>query len=131
MKISHIAIAVNDLEQAKGLFSRLLGTKADDTIEIPDQQVRVCFLQSEGTRIELIAPMAGNTSLQKFLESRGEGLHHLAIEVDDIKKALQEYRQAGIRLIDETPRIGATGAKIAFLHPSACGGVLIELEEQK
>lgn len=128
-KINHIAVAVRDLGKAKYVFAQLLGGKATETIEVPDQKVKVSFVGDEGTRLELISPAEGNRSIAGFLDKRGDGLHHICLEVDDIEAVLEECRAAGIRLIDEKPRIGAEGHKIAFLHPASCGGVLIELEE--
>ena len=127
--VRHIAIAVRDLEQAKKLFAAITGTAVGQTTEVPDQKVRLCFVETGETRIELISPLEGNVSLTKFLDTRGECLHHICLGVPDIESALQGYRQRGFRLVDEKPRRGAEGHKIAFLHPASTGGVLIELEE--
>ena len=128
--VKHIAIAVRDLEPARELYSHLLGAAAGEAIEVSDQKVRVCFLNTGSTKIELIAPLAGNMSLVKFLEKRGEGLHHICFGVSNIEEELRRLRAEGVRLIDETPRVGAEGHKIAFIHPGSTGGLLIELEEE-
>jgi methylmalonyl-CoA/ethylmalonyl-CoA epimerase len=95
----------------------------------PDQKVRICFIEFSNARFELISPMTGNLSLTRFLDERGEGLHHICLGVADIAAELARLAQQGARLIDEQPRIGAGGHKIAFVHPESTGGVLIELEE--
>ena len=127
--IRHIAIAVRDLENSKALFAAITGASVGKIIEVPDQKVRLCFIETGDTRIELISPLEGNIGLAKFLDSRGEGLHHICFGGRDIEAALEDYWSKGFKLIDEKPRIGADGHKIAFLHPSSTGGVLIELEE--
>lgn len=127
--IAHIAIAVKDIEKSSELYKTLLGADVGEVIDVPDQKVRVCFFDLPDGRLELISPMGDNKSLLKFLEKRGEGLHHIALAVPNIEEALREFKKKGVRLIDETPRIGAEGHRIAFVHPSSTGGVLIELEE--
>lgn len=129
VKLNHIAVAVNDIEQGRKTFAALFGVLPGDVVEVPDQKVRVCFLKLGEISIELIAPLADNESLKKFLSKRGEGLHHIAVGVTDINAALESYKKSGVRLIDETPRVGAQGHKIAFVHPGSASGVLIELEE--
>ena len=127
--IKHIAIAVHDLEKSKVTFASITGSTVSETIEVPDQKVRICFIETGETRIELIQPTEGNKGVAKFLEKRGEGLHHICLGVKDIEKELARYKQNGMRLIDEKPRTGGDGHKIAFVHPGSTGGVLIELEE--
>ncbi len=130
-RINHIAIAVRDLEQARSLFTLIGKARLSEIIEVPDQKVRVCFVETGETKIELLQPTAGNVGVAKFLDKRGEGIHHICLGVDDIEAALADYRANGIRLIDETPRIGAEGHRVAFVHPQSTNGVLIELEELK
>ncbi len=127
--IQHIAIAVRDIEQAKQLYSGVLGVTVSETTDVPDQKVRICFIELSNARIELISPMTGNESLTRFLDKHGEGLHHICLGVADLAAELARLRQQGASLIDEQPRIGAGGHKIAFIHPGSTGGVLIELEE--
>ncbi len=128
-KIRHIAIAVKDIEKARALFSLIAGAPASAAHEVPDQKVKVSFIENGETKIELIQPTEGNVGVAKFLEKRGEGLHHICLEVDDIESTLSEFRKQGIRLIDERPRLGAEGHRVAFVHPQSTGGVLIEIEE--
>lgn len=128
-RIRHIAIAVKDIEKARALFSMISGTPASEAQEVPDQRVKVSFIDTGETKIELIQPTAGNVGVAKFLEKRGEGLHHICLEVDDIEATLTEYKRQGIRLIDEQPRVGAEGHRVAFVHPQSTGGVLVEVEE--
>ncbi len=134
--VSHIGIAVKDLEQAIGRYRLLTGRQTPAIEEVPEQKVRVAIFGRSGTgdetisgRIELLAATAPDSPIASFLARRGEGLHHICVSVDDIEKKLAELKEAGIRLIDETPRVGAEGRRIAFVHPSAMHGVLIELEE--
>lgn len=130
-RIRHIAIAVKDIETARALFSMIAGAPASEAQEVPDQKVKVSFIDTGETKLELIQPTEGNVGVAKFLEKRGEGLHHICLEVEDIDATLAEYKRQGIRLIDEQPRIGAEGHRVAFVHPQATGGVLVELEETK
>jgi methylmalonyl-CoA/ethylmalonyl-CoA epimerase len=132
--ISHLGIAVKDLEASIKLWSALLGGPPVHVTDVPDQKVRVAIfstgLSATGGRIELVAPTSTDSPISKFLEARGEGLHHVCVYVDDIKARLRELTKTGIKLIDSTPRIGAEGHKIAFVHPMGTGGVLLELEEK-
>lgn len=128
-RIRHIAIAVKDIEKARALFSMISGTPASEAQEVPDQRVKVSFIDTGETKIELIQPTAEDVGVAKFLEKRGEGLHHICLEVDDIEATLTEYKRQGIRLIDEQPRVGAEGHRVAFVHPQSTGGVLVEVEE--
>ena len=128
-KILHIAIAVKDIEASKKLFALISNATASETAVVSDQKVKVCFIETGETKIELIQPIEGNIGVAKFLEKRGEGLHHICLEVSDIELALADYKSRGFRLIDEVPRIGAEGHRVAFVHPQSTNGVLIELEE--
>ena len=128
-RILHIAIAVKDIEASKKLFSLISNATASETTVVSDQKVKVCFIETGETRIELIQPIEGNIGVAKFLEKRGEGLHHICLEVEDIERALADYKSRGFRLIDEVPRIGAEGHRVAFVHPQSTNGVLIELVE--
>jgi methylmalonyl-CoA epimerase len=124
MKVHHIGIAVKSLEREK-FWDQFLNVKAEEYKEIPEQKVKIAFIPVGETKIELLEPL-GEGAVSKFLEKRGEGIHHIAIEVDDIEKVLATMKEAGIRVIDETPRQGAEG-KIAFVHPASTGGILLEL----
>ena len=131
-KISHIGIAVTNIEEQIGFFKDVLGLEFLGTEIVTDQKVKVAFLNIGQSRVELLEPTSDDSPLKKFLDSRNgkPGMHHIAYQVDDLDKALAEAREKGVRLIDEQPRIGAGGARIAFLHPSATAGVLTELCEE-
>ena len=129
IKLDHIAIAVKDLESALEPYTKALGLTVSDTEEIPDQQVRIACLPIGDTEIELLEPTTDDSGVAKFLEKRGEGLHHICLEVDDLKATLARLKDQGMRLIDEEPRDGGKGKRIAFVHPRSMTGVLIELTE--
>ncbi len=128
-KIAHIGIAVESIEQWIGFYRDVLGLDYGGSEEVPEQKVRVAFLTIGESSIELLEPTSDDSPIAKFLEKRGSGIHHIAIQVDDIEAALARHREAGARLIDNEPRIGAHNMKIAFIHPKASGGVLLELCE--
>lgn len=126
-KINHIGIAVKNIENAIPFYRDTLGMNFEGTEEVAEQKVRVAFLQVGESRIELLEPTSPDSPVAKFLEKNGEGIHHLAYEVDNLETALAELQAKEVRLIDQTPRKGAHGASIAFVHPKASGGVLTEL----
>ena len=128
MKIDHIGIVVHDIEEALAVYETALGLPASQVSEVADQKVEVAFLPVGESTIELVRPTAGDTGIARFLEERGEGIHHICIEVKDIHAALDRLRAHGVPLIDEEPRDGAHG-RVAFLHPSGTHGALIELVE--
>ena len=129
-KINHVGIAVKNIETSIPFYRDILGMTFEGTEEVAEQKVRVAFLQVGESRIELLEPTSPDSPVAKFLEKNGEGIHHLAYEVDDLEKKLVELQNGGVRLIDQTPRKGAHGASIAFIHPKASGGVLTELCQQ-
>jgi methylmalonyl-CoA/ethylmalonyl-CoA epimerase len=131
MKIDHIGIATRSIEEGLALWQDALGLKPDLTEEVTEQGVRVCMLPVGDTHIELLEPLGPETSVGKFLAKRGPGMHHVAIEVKDIRGSLEELKNRGARLIDETPRIGAGGCLVAFIHPSSTNGVLLELVQHQ
>ena len=131
LKISHIAIAVEDLEVAKKAFETLVGNKVEVIEEVPDQKVRVGMIPVGESRLELAGPTDPSSTISKFIEKRGEGIHHICFEVEDIKSELSRIKAAGFQLIDEHPRLGADGHLIAFIHPRTTGGVLVELSEKQ
>jgi methylmalonyl-CoA/ethylmalonyl-CoA epimerase len=126
-KINHIGIAVKSLDAAIPFYRDHLGMTFEGTEEVADQKVRVAFLQIGESRIELLEPTAEDSPIAKFLEKQGEGVHHMAYEVEDVTAALAELEKQGVRLIDKIPRLGAHNSLIAFLHPKATGGVLTEI----
>ena len=136
--VSHIGIAVADLDEAVGRYRLLTGDCELSLGEVADQKVKVAIFassgpqsSSDGGRIELIAATSADSPVARFVEKRGEGLHHVCLYVDDLSVKLDELKRAGVRLIDEEPRIGAEGNRVAFVHPSSFNGVLIELEERR
>ncbi|MDD2553912.1 MAG: methylmalonyl-CoA epimerase [Desulfotomaculaceae bacterium] len=128
-KIDHIGIAVKDLAEATK-FYEALGLKPVGTEIVEEQKVKVAFFPLGDSEVELLESTAPDGPIAKFIEKNGAGIQHIAFRVDNIEKALANLKEQGIRLIDEKPRYGAGGAKIAFLHPKSTFGVLIELSER-
>ncbi|AAR36693.1 methylmalonyl-CoA epimerase [Geobacter sulfurreducens] len=126
-KINHIGIAVTSLDAAVPFYRDNLGMAFTGTEEVAEQKVRVAFFQIGETKIELLEPTAEDSPIAKFLEKNGNGIHHIAYEVDDIEAAIAKLVADGARMIDSSPRNGAHGARIAFVHPKSSGGVLTEL----
>ena len=131
MKIDHIGIATKQLEDGLAVWRDALGLQLDGTEEVAEQGVRVAMLQVGDTHIELLEPLNPDSPVGKFLAKRGPGIHHIAVEVPDIEAALAELKNKGARLIDETPRVGAGGCLVAFVHPSTTNGVLLELVQHR
>jgi methylmalonyl-CoA/ethylmalonyl-CoA epimerase len=129
--LDHVAIAVKDLERAIAFYRDSLGLELAEVEDVLDQGVRTAIFGHGMGRVELIWPLDPHNSVGRFIEKRGEGLHHICIEVEDIETALAELKSRGAPLIDESPKIGAGGAKIAFLHPKATGGVITELRQSQ
>ncbi len=129
--IEHIGIAVKNLEESIKYYENILGLKCYSIEEIKDQKVRTAFFKVGQTKIELLESTEYDGPIGKFIEKKGEGIHHIAFHVNDIENSLQEVKKKGIKLIDKTPRKGAEGLDIAFLHPKFTGGVLTELCEDK
>ena len=125
--IDHIGIAVRNIEDSVATFRKLLGVMPFHYEVIPDQGVRACFIQLGDQKLELLEPLYETSPIYKFLERRGEGMHHLAYRVENIYKSLEEVAEQGFRLIDAVPRKGALNKLIAFLHPKDTHGVLVEL----
>jgi methylmalonyl-CoA/ethylmalonyl-CoA epimerase len=126
-KINHIGVAVRSIDAAAPFYRDVLGMTFEGTEVVAEQKVKVAFFSVGESRIELLEPTADDSPVAKFLEKNGEGTHHVAYEVDDLVATLAQLKAAGVRLIDEVPRCGAHGTRIAFLHPKASGGVLTEL----
>jgi len=126
-KIDHLGIAVPDLEGGKAFWGDVLGLKLEGTETVEEQKVTTAFMPVGESEVELLVSTSPDGPVAKFIEKKGAGFQHVAFRVPDIDEALNELKEKGIKLIDETPRIGAGGAKIAFLHPKATGGVLVEL----
>jgi methylmalonyl-CoA/ethylmalonyl-CoA epimerase len=127
--INHIGIAVRSIDAQRPFYEGTLGGVFEGIEEVPDQKVRVCFFRIHDVRLELLEPTDPSSTIATFVEKRGEGLHHIAFTVDDLQARIAELKQAGLRLIDESPRPGAHHMQIAFIHPKSTFGVLTELCE--
>lgn len=128
--IHHIAIAVNNLEAALAFYRDALGLEVTQRREVPEEGVEIAFLPAGEGEIELLRPLVPEGGVARFLEKRGEGLHHICLRVDDITAAMEQLRAAGATLLSEEPRIGADGARYVFIHPRSTHGVLLELYEK-
>ncbi len=131
MKINHLGIATKGIKEALKFWEDALGLENVHTEVVADQKVRVAMLPIGEIRIELLEPTSEDSPIQKFLEKRGGGIHHIAIEVENIEESLAKLKREGMRLIDEKPRIGAEDCLVAFVHPSSANGVLLELVQSK
>jgi methylmalonyl-CoA/ethylmalonyl-CoA epimerase len=129
-KIEHIGIAVKNIKEALKYYENILGLKCYAVENVEDQKVKTAFLMIGETKLELLEPTSDDSPIAKYIEKRGEGIHHIAFAVEGIEKRLAEVEEKGIRLIDENPRKGAEGLEIAFLHPKSTGGVLTEFCEK-
>lgn len=130
-RVDHVGIAVKDLAASVKWYEETLGLHSKGTEVVQEQQVTVAFLPCGDSELELLESTSPDGPIARFIEKNGEGIQHIAIRVDDIDAALAELKEKGVRLIDQTPRYGAGGARIAFLHPKATHGVLLELCERK
>lgn len=129
MRIHHVGIAVFDLDEAAARFGALLGFERGARYELPEFGVKALFLPVGESSLELLEPIGEASTVRRFLEKRGEGLHHVCFEVEDIDEALAQFTASGARLIDEKPRPGAGGHLVAFVHPKSAHGVLVELKQ--
>ena len=130
LRLDHVGIAVKSLAERVPLYRDLLGVTLAREEEVPTERVRVAFLGDGETHVELLEPIDGQGPIGQFLAKRGEGVHHLCFEVDDIEAALARLRAEGMTLVGEAPRPGAGGCRVAFVHPKSTGGVLIEISEK-
>ena len=129
--MDHVGVAVKNLDEAIALYRDVFGFRLEAVHFLTERKVRVAFLSTGGeTNIELLEPIGGDSPVAKFLESRGEGIQHVAVRVNDIEAVLAELKRKGVVLVDDKPRVGAEGAKIAFVHPRSTKGVLLELVEK-
>jgi methylmalonyl-CoA/ethylmalonyl-CoA epimerase len=127
MKVDHIGIATYKLDDALAIWRDALGLQVESTEEVTEQGVRIAMLAAGESHIELLEPLSEISPVGKFLEKRGPGIHHVAIRVSDIRASLALLKEKGTKLIDETPRTGAGGCLVAFVHPASANGVLLEL----
>ncbi|MBM9614042.1 methylmalonyl-CoA epimerase [Desulfobulbus rhabdoformis] len=130
LKIDHLGIAVPNLDEGKKFWSDVMGLKLEGTETVEEQKVTTAFLPVGESEVELLVSTAPDGPIAKFIEKKGPGFQHVAFRVENIEEALAELQEKGVALIDKTPRMGAGGAKIAFLHPKATGGVLVEISER-
>ena len=130
MRIHHIGIAVHNLDEAAARFVGLLGLERGERYDLPEWKVSALFLPVGDSNLELLEPHGSDSSVGKFLGRRGEGIHHICFEVDDIEATLQDFVRQGAQLIDEKPRPGAGGHLVAFVHPKSSHGVLVELKQK-
>lgn len=128
-RVDHIGIAVSNLEEAKKFYTEVLGMKALGEEVVEEQKVKVCFIPSGDSELELLESTTEDGPIAKFIAKNGgrDGIQHVALRVDDIEQTLADLKEKGVRMIDEKPRYGAGGSSIAFVHPKATGGVLVEL----
>lgn len=131
VKIDHLGIAVNSIDQGKRFWTDVLGLPFEGAETVAAQKVTTAFFPVGESEVELLESTDADGPIARFIEKKGEGVQHIAFRVENIEDALKELKEKGIRLIDETPRKGAGGAKIAFLHPKSTGGVLVELCERE
>ena len=129
-RVDHVGIAVKNLEEAVNFYETAIGLKAVGYETVEEQKVKVAFLPCGDSELELLESTEPDGFMARFIEKHGPGIQHIAIRVDEIYKALEELKEKGVRLIDQTPRYGAGGARIAFVHPKATGGVLLELTQR-
>ncbi|GAA4428671.1 methylmalonyl-CoA epimerase [Pontibacter saemangeumensis] len=128
--VEHIGIAVKDFSEANALYFKLLGVEPYKTEFVPAENVNTSFFKVGGTKIELLEGTTEDSAITKFVQKRGEGIHHIAFEVEDIGKEMERLRQEGFTLLSETPRKGADNKLVCFVHPKSAGGVLIELTQE-
>lgn len=125
--LDHVGIAVADLNRSLAMYRDIFGMEIELQEHVPDHAVDVVFLRSGAASVELIQPLEGNSTLRRFLERRGEGMHHVAFAVENLAAELKVLESRGVALIDKSPRAGSRGCEVAFLHPQSCGGTLVEL----
>ena len=130
-KVNHIAVVVNDLEEAMHFWVDALGLELSHREHVASEAVDVAFLPIGDSKIELLQPVDNESGVARYLEKRGSGMHHICFEVDDIEAALQKLKLANVQLINEVPTVGADGRKFAFIHPKSASGVLVELYQLK
>jgi len=129
--MDHVGVAVKSLDEAVTIYRDVLGFKLEGVHVLPERKVKVAFFSTGGqTNVELLEPIDRESTIARFLETRGEGIHHFAIEVQNIEDVLEEFKRKGVVLIDEKPKAGAEGKRIAFVHPKSTKGVLLELVEK-
>ncbi|MEL6717088.1 MAG: methylmalonyl-CoA epimerase [Bacteroidota bacterium] len=127
MKLEHIGIAVKDIQASNDLFTKLLGAAPYKMEEVASENVKTSFFQTGESKVELLEASSSDSAISKFIEKKGEGIHHIAFEVEDIYAAMEEMRQKGFRVLNEQPKRGADNKLVCFIHPKSANGVLVEL----
>lgn len=130
-KVDHIGIAVQSLEESLPFYTEVLGLELKGIEEVESERVKVAFIQIGGTKLELLEPTSSESAIAKYIEKRGEGIHHVALGVDSIEARIAEIKEKGIKMINDEAKVGAGGALVAFMHPKSTGRVLVELCEKK
>ena len=129
-RLTHIGIAVKDMKASSALFSKLFGMKESHAEEVADQKVNAGFFRIGEAGVELLEATSADSPIARFIEKRGEGVHHLSFEVDDLEAEIARLKREGFEMIDEKPRLGADGFRVAFIHPKSTNGVLVEISER-
>ncbi|MEH7222888.1 methylmalonyl-CoA epimerase [Bacillus sp. JJ1566] len=129
-KIDHIGIAVSSIENSLPFYTNILNLQVEGIEEVESEKVRVAFIKIGESKLELLEPLSADSPIAKFIEKRGEGIHHIALGVSSIEERIQEIKEHGIRMLADEPKLGAGGAKIAFMHPKSTGSILYELCEK-
>lgn len=125
--LNHVAVVVDDMEKSLSFWRDALGIELHELRDVPAEQSQVAFLPVAGAEVELVMPTSADSGIAKYLARRGQGMHHLCLEVDDIEGMMSQLKAKNVRLINESPRTSADGKKYAFIHPESTGGVLVEL----
>lgn len=129
-KIEHIGIAVKDIDEVSKFYKDIFECQISEEIDVPERKIRIAFTEISGVKLEFVMPTDKESVVAKFIDKRGEGIHHICFEVEDVEKATTELKDKGVELVDDRPRMGAEGKKIIFIKPKSTHGVLIELKER-
>jgi methylmalonyl-CoA/ethylmalonyl-CoA epimerase len=129
-KIDHIGIAVKDIKEVSEFYKDVFDCQISEEVDVPERKLRIAFVEISGVKLEFLMPTNKESVVAKFIEKRGEGIHHICFEVDDIEKAISELKRKSVELVAEKPRPGVEGKKIIFLQPKSAYGTLIELKEK-
>ncbi|MCK4224225.1 MAG: methylmalonyl-CoA epimerase [candidate division Zixibacteria bacterium] len=129
-KIEHIGIAVKDIGEVSKFYKDIFECQISEEMDVPERKIRIVFTEISGVKLEFVMPTDNESVVAKFIDKRGEGIHHICFEVDDVEKATIELKEKGVELVEDRPRMGAEGKKIIFIKPKSTHGVLIELKER-
>ena len=129
-KIEHIGIAVKDIGKVSKFYKDVFGCQISEEMDVPERKIRIAFTEISGVKLEFVMPTDKESVVAKFIDKKGEGIHHICFEVDDVERATAELKDKGVELVDDKPRMGAEGKKIVFIQPKSTHGVLIELKEK-